>query len=62
MLQKGTMRLPKKILGGILLVYGAMGLFGLNYQIPLISNAIFHNLVMLAAGYFLVISGRQIRG
>ena len=57
--KKGAMRPVKKVIGVLLLIYGVIGLFRLNYAIPIIGSTMLRDLAMLAGGYFLFISGRR---
>lgn len=62
MLQKGTMRPLKKILGVILLIAG-IGLIAMPKQTAeiLCNQKILFGAIVAVSGYFLAISGRQTR-
>jgi len=55
MIKKGTMIPAKKMVGWTLIISGIIFLFNLNFEIPRMLMAI----LMLIAGYFLAIAGRQ---
>jgi len=60
MLQKGTMRPLKKILGFILAAAGLGLIFFPDKTVPILcGQKMLFGIIVAVAGYFLIISGRQ---